>query len=66
MTAAKSFADRRVSKLGAYLPSLESAYTVGHVVVSDVLTHWPQYSQAVAGVKLHFGIQYILSLICIQ
>jgi purine nucleoside permease len=49
MTAAESLANQRVSKFGAYLPSLESAYTVGHVVVSELLTHWPQYSQAVAG-----------------
>jgi purine nucleoside permease len=49
MTAAESLANQRVSKYGAYLPSLESAYTVGHVVVSELLTHWPQYSKAVAG-----------------
>ena len=49
MSAAESVANQRVSKFGAYLPSLESAYTVGHVVVSELLTHWPQYSKAVAG-----------------
>jgi purine nucleoside permease len=51
MTAAESLANQRVSKYAAYLPSLESAYTVGHVVVNELLTHWPQYSQVVAGVK---------------
>jgi purine nucleoside permease len=44
MSAAESLAAQRVSKFGAYLPSLESAYTVGHVVVSELLTHWPKYS----------------------
>ena len=51
MTAAESLANQRVSKFGAYLPSLESAYAVGHVVVSELLGHWPQYSETVAGVK---------------
>ena len=51
MTAAESLANQRVSKFGAYLPSLESAYAVGHVVVSELLAHWPQYSETVAGVK---------------
>lgn len=44
MSAAESLAAQRVSKFGAYLPSLESAYTVGHVVVSELLNHWPKYS----------------------
>jgi len=37
MTAAESLAAQRVSKFGAYLPSLESAYAVGHVVVKELL-----------------------------
>jgi len=49
MTAAESLAYQRVSKFGAYLPSLESAYRVGHVVVSELLAHWPQYEQTVIG-----------------
>jgi purine nucleoside permease len=44
MSAAESLANQRVSKYGAYLPSLESAYTVGHVVVSELLNHWQTYS----------------------
>jgi len=43
MSAAESLANQRVSKYGAYLPSLEAAYTVGHVVVHELLTHWPDY-----------------------
>jgi purine nucleoside permease len=50
VTAAESLAGQRVSKYAAYLPSLESAYTVGHAVVSELLAHWPQYSNAIPGV----------------
>jgi purine nucleoside permease len=48
MSAAESLANQRVSKFGAYLPSLESAYTVGHVVVNELLAHWARYSGTVA------------------
>ena len=47
MSAAESLANQRVSKFGAFLPSLENAYTVGHVVVNELLTHWPQYERTV-------------------
>ncbi len=47
MTAAESLAAQRVSKFGAYLPSLEAAYTVGHAVVNELLSHWPKYAQAI-------------------
>ena len=49
MNCARTILSLFLLVVGAYLPSLETAYTVGHVVVSEVLTHWPQYSQAVAG-----------------
>lgn len=49
MTAAESLATQRVGKYGAYLPSLEAAYTVGHAVVSELLNHWPRYERAVNG-----------------
>jgi purine nucleoside permease len=45
MTAAESLATQRIGKYSGYLPSLEAAYAVGHVVVSELLTHWPQYEQ---------------------
>ena len=44
MTAAESLAHQRIGSYSAYLPSLESAYTVGHVVVNELLNHWPKYS----------------------
>ncbi len=46
MTAADSLAQQRIGSYSAYLPSLESAYTVGHVVVNELISHWPKYSKA--------------------
>jgi purine nucleoside permease len=40
MDAASSLSNQRVGAYGAYLPSLEAAYTVGHVVVSELLKNW--------------------------
>lgn len=47
MTAAESLATQRIGKYSGYLPSLEAAYTVGHTVVNELLTQWPQYSKTV-------------------
>jgi purine nucleoside permease len=49
MTASESLARQRIGTYSAYLPSLEAAYTVGHVVVSELLSHWPQYATSTAG-----------------
>ena len=49
MTAAESLATQRIGKYSGYLPSLEAAYTVGHVVVQELLTHWPHYMNATIG-----------------
>jgi len=43
MDAASSLSAQRTSQFGAYLPSLESAYTVGHAVVAELLRDWPKY-----------------------
>jgi len=51
MTAAESLASQRVGRYGAFLPSLESAYTVGRVVVQELLTHWPQYERTTIGLE---------------
>jgi purine nucleoside permease len=53
MTAAESLATQRIGKYSGYLPSLEAAYTVGHVVVNELLTHWPQYEQKAIGADEH-------------
>ncbi|HEY6377201.1 MAG TPA: purine nucleoside permease [Edaphobacter sp.] len=42
ITAAESLAETKVTKYSAYMPSLESAYRVGHVVVDSLVTNWPQ------------------------
>ena len=49
MTAADSLAQQRVGTYSAYLPSLESAYTVGHAVVRELLTHWSRYENTNPG-----------------
>jgi purine nucleoside permease len=46
MSAAESLANQRIGKYSGYLPSLESAYSVGHAVVSEVLAQWPRYRQS--------------------
>ena len=50
-TAAESLAHQRVGQYGAYLPSLEAAYTVGHVVVNELLGNWPKYEHTVIGAE---------------
>jgi len=49
MTAADSLAHQRIGSYSAYLPSLDSAYTVGHVVVRELLSHWANYREKVPG-----------------
>lgn len=46
LTAAESLAKQRVGAYAAYLPSLEAAYRVGHVVVNELLTNWAKYESA--------------------
>ncbi len=55
MTAAESLATQRIGKYSGYLPSLEAAYTVGHVVVHELLTNWPQYERTAIGANLTSG-----------
>jgi len=43
MDAAASLASQRVGQYGAYLPSIEAAYTVGHAVVAELLGNWAVY-----------------------
>lgn len=49
MSAADSLAKQRIGAYSAYLPSLEAAYTVGHTVVNELLTHWQSYANATPG-----------------
>jgi purine nucleoside permease len=45
MSAAESLAHQRIGTYSGYLPSLGAAYTVGHAVVSEILSHWPEFRQ---------------------
>ncbi len=47
MSAAESLSRQRIGAYSAFLPALESAYTVGHAVVNEILTHWDQYQQTI-------------------
>ena len=52
MSASESLSHQRIGSYSAYLPSLESAYAVGHVVVHEVLGNWSKYrSGAISGSK---------------
>jgi purine nucleoside permease len=42
ITAAESLAETKVTKYSAYMPSLDSAYRVGHVVVDSLVSNWAQ------------------------
>ena len=48
MTAADSLSHQRIGSYSAYLPSLETAYTVGHAVVNELLGNWKKYSAGMA------------------
>ena len=42
ITAAESLAETKITKYGAFLPSLDSAYRVGHLVVDKLVQDWSQ------------------------
>ncbi len=42
LTATESLAETKITKYGAYMPSLDSAYRVGHVVVDSLVANWAQ------------------------
>ena len=45
MTAAESLAGNKIGKYTAYLPALEAAWRVGHVVVAELVKNWPRYRE---------------------
>lgn len=51
ITAAESLAETKVTKYSAYLPALEAAYRVGHVVVDSLVANWPQTRDVIPGSK---------------
>src|SRR5271170_437812 len=42
VTAAESLAETKVRQYSAYLPALDAAYRVGHIVVDSLVANWPQ------------------------
>jgi purine nucleoside permease len=52
MSAADSLASQRIGAYSGYLPSLEAAYTVGHTVVNELVTHWQQYERKIPSAGL--------------
>ena len=42
ISATDSLAETKVRQYSAYLPSLENAYRVGHVVIDNLVGNWPQ------------------------
>src|SRR5262249_31120779 len=43
MSAAESLADTRIGQYAGFLPALEAAWRVGHVVVEELSGHWEKY-----------------------
>ena len=43
LTAAQSLVETKLGHYSAYLPALDTAYRVGHVVVDTLVADWPQY-----------------------
>src|SRR5262249_15722529 len=43
ISASESLAEQKIGKYGAYIPSLETAYSVGHVVVDEIIRNWKRY-----------------------
>lgn len=48
-TAAESLAETKIGKYSAYLPSLESAFRVGRVVVDELVIKWSAYGGHLPG-----------------
>jgi purine nucleoside permease len=42
ITAAESLAETKIAHYSAYMPALDTAYRVGHVVVDSIVDHWAQ------------------------
>lgn len=49
ISAAESLAETKITKYSAFLPSLDSAYRVGDVVVRALLSNWPAYRDTLPG-----------------
>ncbi len=45
ISAAESLGETKVRQYSAYLPALEDAYRVGHVVVDSIVSNWAEYRE---------------------
>jgi len=52
ISATESLSSQRIGQYSGFVPALESAYTVGHLVVNELLTHWSKYEQTMPGAQL--------------
>jgi purine nucleoside permease len=48
-SAAESLAETKIGKYGAFMPALEAAWRVGHVVVREITANWATYGSKTAG-----------------
>lgn len=51
ITATESLAETKIAHYSAYLPSLETAYRVGHVVVDSIVEHWAEDRERLPSVR---------------
>ncbi len=49
ISAAESLAETKITKYSAYLPALDTAYRVGHVVVDALVERWAETRERVPG-----------------
>src|SRR5262249_10254512 len=49
VSAAESLAETKIGQYGAYLPSLEAAWRVGHVVLEEITRGWKTYERQTPG-----------------
>jgi purine nucleoside permease len=42
ITATESLAETKIGQYSAYMPALDTAYRVGHLVVDDLVANWAQ------------------------
>lgn len=47
ISAAESLSRQRIGAYGAYLPSLEAAYSVGHTVVAEIIRNWDKFRETI-------------------
>jgi purine nucleoside permease len=53
MTAAEGLARNVHGSFTAFLPSVEAAWRVGHTVVDELISKWPQYRTTIPGSVPH-------------